>query len=172
MIALPKDRPLVDGENEYITIERIVPAFKGRNHMFADYWVAEGTLDGILMRLTVLHEDRKMFLDAGYVPAEIMTLNPKTVHIDVRTMKDARNRWRVAEVIHGNETDHVHSEAERQTAWLADLITYRRKVTVDGTTARFECAGELPVVWTKDEHGRYIRTCDGVRKVFAAKVQS
>jgi hypothetical protein len=171
MTAL-KTRRLEDGENEQVTIERIIPQFKGRNHLFADEWIAEGRFDGILMRLTVLHEDRKLFLDAGYIPAEILTLNPKTVRIDVITIKDDRNRWRIAEVVNSNESDHVYSEGERQTAWLADLITFRHKVTMTGTTARFERLGELPVVWTKDEHGRYIRTCDGTRKVFAAKGQS
>lgn len=171
MMAL-KTRRLEDGENEQVTIERIAPAFKGRNHLFADYWIAEGRFDGVLMRLTVLHEDRKLFLDAGYIPAEILTLNPKAVRIDVITIKDDRNRWRIGEVIHSNESNHVYSESERQTAWLADLITFRHRVAVNGTEARFEQLGELPVVWTKDESGRYIRTCGDTRKVFAAKAVS
>lgn len=171
MMAL-KDHRLQDGENEQITIERIIPQFKGRNHLFADEWIAEGRFDGILMRLTVLHEDRRKFLDAGYIPAEILTLNPKSVRIDVITVKDDRNRWRIAEVIHSNESGHVYSEGERQTAWLADLATFLNRYTLVGTEARFERLGELPVVWTKDEQGRYIRTCDGTRKVFAAKAVS
>lgn len=166
-----KDHRLTDGENEYITIERIVPVMKGRNHLHPDYWQAEGKLDGLTMKLTILHEDRPMFLNAGYTPYDIFKNIETSVHIGILTTKDDRNRWRVAEVIHAEETAHVHTEAERQAAWGSDVRAFGGKVTVSGCEARFIHLGDW-VTWTKDERGNYVRITETTRTLYVGKGQS
>ena len=171
-MTLPKDRPLVDGENEYITITRIVPMFKGRQHLRPDYWLAEGKLDGILMRLTVEVADRAMFVAAGFVPAVIFQHVETTVNIDVVTMKDAANRWRPANVVSRDENATVHTDAERQQAWKADLVKY-------GSSYQRISAAELQfsnsrgwVTWTRNEQGQYVRLTATTRDLYEGKAVS
>lgn len=171
MMAAHRDRPLVDGENEYITIERIVPVMKGRNHMHPDYWQAEGKLDGLTMKLIILHEDRPMFLAAGYTPYDIFKNVETRVHIGILTTKDDRNRWRVAEVVASEETAHVHTEAERQAAWGRDVRSFGGKVMVSGCEARFVHLGDW-VTWAKDERGNYVRITETTKTLYAAKAVS
>jgi hypothetical protein len=172
MIALTKARPLVDGENEYITIERIVPAFKGRQHLHPDYWTAEGLLDGKLMRLTILHADRPMFLAAGYTPYDIFQNVETAVHIDIVTRKDDANRWRVAEVVASAETAYVHTEAERQAAWVTDLREFGGAFQrVGDCEARFVRLGNW-VTWVREAGGEYVRITGGGQTRYAGKVQS
>lgn len=171
MMAL-KTRRLEDGENEQITIERLLPVFKGRNHLRPDYWTAEGRFDGILMRLTVLTEDRKLFVDAGYVPAEIFKHVVTTVNIDVITIKDDGNRWRIGEVVHRDESAPVHTDAERQADYLTDLHAYGGTFTrIGATELQFSVAGRW-VNWSTDSKGRYVRLTATDRKLYARKGQS
>lgn len=172
MMALPKDRPLVDGENEYVTIERMLPQFKVRGHLRPDYWLAEGKLDGILMRLTVETSDRRMFVEAGYVPAEIFQHIETTVSIDVITIKDDRNRWRIGEIVHRDENAHVHTDVERQAAWKADVVAYGGKFQrISDTELQFSTAGKW-ITWTRNERGQYVRLTATDRTLYAGKVQS
>lgn len=172
MTALTKDRSLVDGENEYITLTAIKPVFQGRQHLHPDYWQAEGRLDGVLMRLTVIHEDRRMFVEAGYVAGEILKNIPTTVSIEVRTMLDDRNRWRIAEVVSRDEDAVVHTETERQQAWAADLAKYGNSFQrISATELQFSTSGEW-TTWTRNEQGQYVRLTATTRELYAAKAVS
>jgi hypothetical protein len=174
MMAVHRDRPLVDGENEYITLTAIAPVFKGRQHLHPDYWQAEGRLDGVLMRLTVIHEDRRLFVEAGYVASEVLKNIATTVSIEVRTMLDDRNRWRVAEVVSRDENAVVHTEAERHADYLADLQAFGGKFTRLGATELQFSTSARWVNWSVDGNGRYVRLAStGERTLYAAKaVQS
>jgi hypothetical protein len=172
MIALPKDRPLVDGENEYITVTRTAPVFKGRQHLHPDWWVAEGRLDGALMRLIVLHIDRCMFVEAGYVASEIFRHVETAVNVEVLTMLDADNRWRPAKVVSRDESATVHTDAERQQAWKADLVKYGNSYQrISATELQFSTSGEW-TTWTRNDQGQYIRLTATTRDLYEGKAVS
>lgn len=172
MMALTKDRPLVDGENEYIVIERIAPVLKGRQHLHPDWWTGEGKLDGVLMRLTILREDRALFLAAGYVPDAILKNIATTVSISILTRKDDANRWRIAEVVSRDESAVVHTEVERQAAWKADLVAFGSSYQrLSETELQFSNSRGW-VTWTRASDGRYVRLTATQRDVYEGKTVS
>lgn len=169
MMAAHLDRPLVDGENEYITITRIYPVIRKRGHMLPEYWIAEGVFDGKMMRLIIPHIDRQLFVEAGYVAAAILRNVETTVSIDVlTTWKD--NQFRVGEVVSRDESTIVHTEVERQAAWQADVLAYG-KPTMMGDECQFSTSARW-VTWSKNDAGQYVRLTATTRDIYAAKVQS
>lgn len=172
MTAITKDRPLVDGENEYITLTVIKPVMAKRNHLHPDWWQAEGLLDGKLMRLTILREDRALLLAAGYVPDSILKNIQTAVSINILTRRDDANRWRIAEVVSRDEDAPVHTEAERIAAWKADIVEFGRYTKVGESEAMFSTSAKW-VSWSLDSQGRYVRQTATDRTLYAAKaVQS
>lgn len=161
------NRKLVDGENEYLVIERIEPVFAGKNHLHADMWVGMGTFDEKPMRLVIRNtrEVRARFLEAGYVPADILCNVVTTVQITVLTSWEAGYGLQVAEVVPAVET--VHSGQERDDGWRLDVVKFGKPEVV-GTVATFARIG-CEVVWTKDGAGRYVRTWGEFRTVYEGK---
>lgn len=171
MIAVYRDRPLVDGENEYVTITAIVPVMAKRNHLRPDWWTGEGKLDKLKMVLIILHEDRHMFLEAGYVPDAILKNIATDVSITILTMKDDANRWRIAEIVHRDESAIVHTETERQAAWKADVVAFGGYTKVGESEAMFSTSAKW-VNWSVDSAGRYVRLTATERTVYEGKGQS
>lgn len=162
---------LIDGQNEYLSISRIIPVYAGKRHQHPDYWFLEGELYGKVMSLKVITEDRRKFLEAGYIPAQLFTFKETAVNITVLTDHDDAHGWRVGEVLPAIET--VHTEAERQAAWVADCALFGGRFTMlaGNTGARFERIGQV-IEWGKDAAGRYTRTENGVVTVYVGKGQS
>lgn len=172
MIALPTDRRLVDGENEYITITSINPVMAKRNHLHPDWWQAEGKFDGLKMVLTILREDRALFLEAGYVPDAILKNIATSVNINILTRKDDGNRWRVAEVVSRDESATVHTDAERQAAWKADLVAYGNSYQrLSATELQFSNSRGW-TTWTRDSEGHYVRLTATQRDLYEGKAVS
>lgn len=158
-----------DGENELVTIDRIEPVFMGTGHLYSDWWVAVGMLFDDPLRMVIKTQDRRKFLDAGYIPADIFKNVVTHVRINVITAWAAGQGLYVGEVLPAHET--VLSDSERQAAWKLDIVKFGGFKWDGGDVATFARLGER-VVWTKNETGAYVRIEGNTKTVYEGKAQS